>query len=70
MFRIDLTEQKIRKEEIKGEDKANETHYIVGKKVRDTIKDLGGAMPEDLPTPDKSIKELEKDIKYINNVNT
>ena len=61
MFRIDLTEQKIRKEEIKGEEESNNTHYIVGKKVRDTIKEMGGELPENLPTPDKSIKELEKD---------
>ncbi len=61
LFRITQTEQKLRKENIQGEDKANKTHYKVGKKVRQTIKDLGGTMPEDLPTPKKSLKELEKE---------
>ena len=60
MFRIDLTEQKLRKENIIGEGNANNTHYKVGKKVRETIEELGGTLPEDLPTPEKSIKELEK----------
>ena len=40
---------------------ATDTHYRVGKTIRDTIKQLGGTMPEDLPTPEKSIKELEKE---------
>ena len=54
------TEEKIRRENIKGKFNANMTHYQVGKKVRQTIEELGGTMPEDLPTPNKSIKELEK----------
>ena len=40
---------------------ANQTHYEVGKKVRQTIKELGGTMPEDLPTPTKSIKQIESE---------
>ena len=60
LFRISQTEQKLKKENIKGEDKANKTHYKVGKIVRKAIKEAGGTMPEDLPTPDKSLKELEK----------
>jgi len=44
---------------------ANSVHYEVGKKVRNTIKELGGTMPEDLPTPDKSLKELDKDAKCL-----
>ena len=60
LFRIVHTESKIRKDNIKGENSANKTHYEVGSKIRKTIKELGGTMPEDLPTPKKSIKELEK----------
>ena len=63
LFRISQTEQKLKNDNIQGEDKANETHKIVGKKVRQTIKELGGTMPEELPTPKKSLKELEKQSK-------
>ena len=59
LFRATQTEEKLRRENIKGKAKANQTHYEVGKKVRETIKDLGGTMPEDLPTAD-SIKKLER----------
>ena len=61
LFRISQTEEKLRKDNIKGEDKANSTHYEVGKKVRKAIADIGGTMPENLPTPKKSLKELEKE---------
>lgn len=44
-----------------GKDAANQAHYDVGKKVRQTIAELGGTMPEDLPTPRKSIKQIEKE---------
>lgn len=60
LFRATQTEEKLRRDEISTKQEANRTHYEVGKKVRQTIADLGGTMPEDLPTPDKSIKELEK----------
>jgi len=60
-FRISQTEQKLKRDNIQGESKAKETHYEVGKEVRNTIKKLGGTMPEDLPTPNKSLKELEKE---------
>ena len=63
LFRISQTEQKLKNENIKLESKANETHYEVGKEIRNTIKKLGGTMPEDLPTPDKSLKELERETK-------
>jgi DNA-damage-inducible protein D len=59
-FRITQTEEKLRRENIEGKEKANTTHYVVGKTVRRTIEELGGTMPEELPTPEKSIKELEK----------
>ncbi len=61
LFRISQTEQKLKKDNIKGESKANDTHYEVGKKVRKAIEDIGGTMPEELPTPKKSLKELEKE---------
>lgn len=61
LFRATQTEEKLRRENIQGKDKANQTHYSVGKKVRQTIKELGGTMPEDLPTPEKSIKQLERE---------
>ena len=61
IFRIDQTEQKLKRENIKTENKANATHFEIGKKVRNAIKDMGGTMPEDLPTPNKSIKQLEKE---------
>ena len=61
LFRISLTEQKIKNENIKKEKEANEKHYEVGKEIRNTIKKLGGTMPENLPTPKKSLKELEKE---------
>ena len=60
LFRISQTEQKLRNENISLENEANETHYEVGKEIRKTIKKLGGTMPENLPTPNKSLKELEK----------
>lgn len=63
LFRATQTEEKLRRDNIKGKHRANNTHYEVGKKVRDTIRDLGGTMPEDLPTPEKSIKQIEKEEK-------
>ena len=63
LFRISQTEQKLKNENIKLEKDANDTHYEVGKEIRNTIKKLGGTMPEDLPTPEKSLKELERETK-------
>lgn len=59
LFRATQTEEKLRRENIKGKQEANMTHYEVGAKVRQTIKELGGTMPEDLPTAE-SIKAIEK----------
>jgi len=59
LFRATQTEAKLRRENIKGKAKANAAHYEVGGTVRRTIEELGGTMPEDLPTPEKSIKQLE-----------
>lgn len=63
LFRATQTEEKLRRENIQGKENANRTHYEVGAKVRQTIADLGGTMPEDLPTPDKSIKQIEREIE-------
>lgn len=60
LFRATQTEEKLKKENIKGKQKANQTHYEVGKKVRKTIQELGGDMPENLPVAD-SIKKIGKD---------
>lgn len=63
IFRITQTEAKLKKSDIRNEELACETHNYVGKAVRRAIKEVGGTMPEDLPTPKKSIKELEKERK-------
>lgn len=63
LFRATQTEEKLRRENIQGKTKANKTHFEVGKKVRQTIEELGGTMPEDLPTPDEDLKKLEKRAK-------
>lgn len=67
LFRISQTEQKLKNEKIKTETDANETHYKVGSKIRNTIKELGGTMPEEMPTPRKSLRQLEKENKLPNN---
>lgn len=61
LFRATQTEAKIKRDNIQGKSEANRTHYNVGKEVRDTIERLGGTMPEDLPTPSKSIKQIERE---------
>jgi DNA-damage-inducible protein D len=64
LFRITQTDEKIRKENIKGQDLASRTHFMVGGKVRQTIKDIGGELPENLPT-EKHIRELQKEKKKL-----
>lgn len=61
LFRATQTDEKLRREKPKNKSRANMIHYNVGKKVRETIKELGGTMPEDLPTPKESVKKLIKD---------
>ena len=61
LFRATQTDEKLRRENISGKQAAYETHYGVGAKVRQTIKELGGTMPENLPTPEKSIKQIERE---------
>ena len=67
LFRATQTDEKLRRDHVKGKAAANTTHFAVGKKVRETIKELGGTMPEDLPTPDKSIKQIESERKKLLN---
>lgn len=61
LFRATQTDEKLRRENVHGKQAAYNTHYQVGKKVRQTIKELGGTMPEDLPTPEKSIAQIERE---------
>lgn len=63
LFRATQTDDKLRRENIQGKENANRTHFEVGRKVRQTIKELGGTMPENLPTPSKSVKQIEKEQK-------
>lgn len=60
LFRATQTEEKLKREGVNGKSAANRTHHEVGRKVRQTIQDLGGTMPEKLPTPDKSIGQIER----------
>lgn len=61
LFRATQTDEKLRRDHVHDKETANKTHYTVGKKVRETIKELGGTMPENLPTPGKSIRQLERE---------
>jgi DNA-damage-inducible protein D len=61
IFRAAQTEAQIRRENIQEKEKANQAHHTMGKRVREFIKEGGGTMPEDLPTPEKSIQQLQKE---------
>ena len=65
LFRATQTEEKLKRDEVQEKQQANQTHHAVGKKVRQTIQELGGTMPEDLPVPDKGIKQLEREQKKL-----
>lgn len=67
LFRINQTKQKLLKDNVQGEKEAKDVHYEVGKKVRKAIADIGGMMPEEMPTPKKSLKELKREKKQIEN---
>jgi DNA-damage-inducible protein D len=67
LFRATQTEEKLKREKVEGKTKANKTHFEVGKKVRKTIEELGGDMPEDLPV-NESIKKLERKVKSDKNI--
>jgi len=70
LFRATQTEEKLKRDEVKVKRQANQTHHEVGKKVRQTIEELGGTMPEDLPVPDKNIKQLEREYKQLTKGNS
>ncbi|MDR3280167.1 MAG: hypothetical protein LBT23_06620 [Synergistaceae bacterium] len=61
LFRITQTESKLKRENVHGAAAANTTHYSVGKEIRTAIEKIGGTMPEDLPTPEKNIAQIEKE---------
>ncbi len=65
LFRATQTEEKLKRENVQGKKQANSTHYEVGNKVRQTIQELGGAMPEDMPTPAQSVKQIESAKKKL-----
>ena len=67
LFRINKTKQKLLKDNVQGEKKAKDIHYEVGKKVRKAIADIGGMMPEEMSTPKKSLKQLERENKQLEN---
>ena len=67
LFRINQTKQILLKDNVQGEKEAKELHYEVGKKVRRAIADIGGMMPEEMPTPKKSLKELEREKRQLEN---
>ncbi|HDS1733643.1 MULTISPECIES: DNA damage-inducible protein D [Pseudomonas] len=65
LFRATQAEEKLRRDQIQGKHQANQVHFEVGSKVRETIAELGGTMPEDLPTPEHSIKHVESSIQRL-----
>jgi DNA-damage-inducible protein D len=65
LFRATQTEEKLKRDHVDGKQQANQTHHELGKKVRQTIQELGGEMPEDLPTPEVSIKQIENTKKKL-----
>jgi len=67
LFRATQTEDKLRRDRVKGKDAANQVHYDVGAKVRATIRDIGGTMPENLP-PEEDIKKIERRLKKLGKV--
>lgn len=65
LFRATQAEEKLKREKVSGKQRANQAHYEVGQKVRQTIKELGGTMPEALPTPEQSVKQVESAKKKL-----
>ena len=65
LFRATQAEEKLKREDVRGKQRANKTHLEVGQKVRKTIKELGGTMPELLPTPEQSVKQVESAKKKL-----
>jgi len=69
LFRATQTEEKLRRDQVQGKTQANKTHYDVGRKVRQTIHELGGTMPENLPKPETSIQQIESAKKRLGKKN-
>ena len=67
LFRITQTDEKLKKDQVRGDRPASQVHFMVGGKVRQTIKDIGGALPEELPT-EKHIKEVKKEVRQIKKI--
>jgi len=65
LFRATQAEEKLKRDNISGKQRANQAHYEVGQKVRQTIKELGGTMPENLPVPEQSVKKIESAKKKL-----
>jgi DNA-damage-inducible protein D len=65
LFRATQAEEKLRRDQVSSKLQANKTHFEVGRKVRQTIADLGGTMPENLPTPESSIQQVESSQKKL-----
>ena len=65
LFRATQAEEKLKRENVQSKQRANNTHYEVGKKVRETIRELGGTMPEAMPTPEQSVKQIENAKKKL-----
>ena len=65
LFRATQAEEKLKRENVRGKQRANQAHYEVGQKVRQTIKELGGTMPENLPIPEQSVKKIESTKKKL-----
>lgn len=65
LFRATQTDEKLRRDRVRGKTQANQTHFAVGQKVRQTIRELGGTMPENLPTPEASIRQIEREKKKL-----
>ena len=61
LFRATQAEQKLIRDQVDGKEQANQVHYEVGQRVRQTIQDLGGTMPEELPTPEKSLQQIQEE---------
>lgn len=68
-FRITQTEERLKKGDIQGEDTANNTHFNIGKKVRETMIEISGTKPEELPTPEKSIRKIQQERKLLEKSN-
>jgi DNA-damage-inducible protein D len=64
-FRITQTEERLKKGDINGEEQANDTHFNIGEKVRETMIEISGVAPEELPTPEKGIKQIQKEKKQL-----